>query len=157
MNLFWCWHHLDCDLIKKDKWIFIHQPLATSNPKGKPDKQISKFVLSWLRIYRVRAVLGFESLPKIKTKYLIKSIIKNLFIFNYFEIKMLPVKLFPMVLILYGNWGNDAHVRSNLYYLICLRHLIRSRAVTNRIFPPPKRPIFLHACARSPVLSYHLT
>ena len=27
-----------------------------------------------------------------------------------------------------------AHVKSNLCYLICLRHLIRSRAVTNPVF-----------------------
>ena len=33
------------------------------------------------------------------------------------------------VLTLYGNWEIDAYVRSNLFYLICLRHLIRSRAV----------------------------
>ena len=32
-----------------------------------------------------------------------------------------------------GNSEIGAHVRSNLCYLICLRHLIRSRAVTNRI------------------------
>ena len=36
---------------------------------------------------------------------------------------------------------------SNLCYLICLRHLIRSRADKNRIFFAPIRPIFLHACA----------
>ena len=36
------------------------------------------------------------------------------------------------------------HVRSNLCYLIWLRHLLRT--VTNRIFSPNKL-IFLHACA----------
>ena len=47
-----------------------------------------------------------------------------------------------MVLILDGNSEIGAHVWSNLCYLICLRHLIRSKTVTNLIFP-----IFLHACA----------
>ena len=53
-----------------------------------------------------------------------------------------------MVSILDGNSRIGAHVRSNLCYLICLRYLIRSRAVTNRIFFSPKRSIFLHACAK---------
>ena len=39
-----------------------------------------------------------------------------------------------MALILDGNPEISVHMRSNLCYLICLRHLIRSRAVTNRIF-----------------------
>ena len=34
----------------------------------------------------------------------------------------------------------------NLCALICLRHLFRSRAVTNQIFLP-KKNVFLHACA----------
>ena len=38
-----------------------------------------------------------------------------------------------MVLISDGNSEIDAHVRSNLCYVICLRHLINSRVVTNRI------------------------
>ena len=41
--------------------------------------------------------------------------------------------LWSMVLILDGNFELAAHVRSNLCYLICLRHLIRSKAVKNRI------------------------
>ena len=36
-----------------------------------------------------------------------------------------------IVLILYGKSEIGAHVRSDLGYLICLSHLIRSRAVTN--------------------------
>ena len=51
-----------------------------------------------------------------------------------------------MVLISIGISVIGAQVRSNPFYLICLRHLIRSRAVTNRI-SSPKRPIFLHTCA----------
>ena len=50
-----------------------------------------------------------------------------------------------MVLIIDGNAEIGAQVGSNLCYLICLKHLIISRAVTNRIFSP-KRTIFLHAC-----------
>ena len=36
--------------------------------------------------------------------------------------------------VLNGNSEIGAHVRSNLYYLSRLRHLIRLRAVTHRIF-----------------------
>ena len=38
-----------------------------------------------------------------------------------------------------------AHMWSNLCYFICLRHLIRTKAVTNRFFSA-QRPIFLDAC-----------
>ena len=51
-----------------------------------------------------------------------------------------------------GNLEIGAHARSNLSYLICLRYLFRSRAVTNRIF---FLQIFLHACDQH-VLSYHV-
>ena len=51
-----------------------------------------------------------------------------------------------LVLILDGNPEIGANVRSNLSYLICSRHLIRSRNVTDRIFFSPKITIFLHAC-----------
>ena len=51
-----------------------------------------------------------------------------------------------MVLILDGKSEIVAHVRSNLCYLICFGHLIRSRACTNRIFFPPKSIFpFIHA------------
>ena len=46
-----------------------------------------------------------------------------------------------------GNSEIGAHVRSNLCYLTCFRHLISSRAVTNRFFSP-KRPLYLYACAK---------
>ena len=56
-----------------------------------------------------------------------------------------------MVLILDGNSEIGAHVRSELYYLICLGHLIRSRAVTNLL------RTYLFSLMRAPnVLSYHL-
>ena len=51
---------------------------------------------------------------------------------------------------------DGAHVRSNLSYLICFRHLIRSKAVTNMIFFSPKRPIFFHACATCFELPSHI-
>ena len=44
-----------------------------------------------------------------------------------------------MILLLGGNSEIGAHVRSSLWYLICLRHWIRSRAVTIWYFSP-KRP-----------------
>ena len=56
-----------------------------------------------------------------------------------------------MLPMLGGNSEIGAHVRTNICYLICQRHLIRSRAVTNRIFFSSKRPIFLQR-----VLSYLL-
>ena len=59
-----------------------------------------------------------------------------------------------MVLILDGNSEIGAHVRSNLCYLICLGHWIRSRVVINRDFFYEKNPIlFMHAQF---ILSYHL-
>ena len=39
-----------------------------------------------------------------------------------------------------------AHLSRKIGNLFCIRHLIRSRAVTPRILFP-KRPIFLHSCA----------
>ena len=52
-------------------------------------------------------------------------------------------KHLDMVLILVGQIG--AHVGSNLCHSICLRHLLKSKAVTNRIFSP-KRPTVPCAC-----------
>ena len=52
-----------------------------------------------------------------------------------------------MVLMLDGYLEMDAHVRSDLCYLICSKHLFRSRAVTNLIFFLQMRPIFVHMCA----------
>ena len=40
---------------------------------------------------------------------------------------------YNMVLILDGDSEIGSHVISNIWYLICSRHLIRSRAVANRI------------------------
>ena len=48
-----------------------------------------------------------------------------------------------MVLMLDDSSKIGAYVRSTFFYLICIRLLIRSRAVTNRIFFS-KRPISLH-------------
>ena len=57
-------------------------------------------------------------------------------------------------IILDGNSKIGAHVRRNLSYLICLRHLIGSRAVTYRIFFLWK---YLFSSIRSQhVLSYYL-
>ena len=54
---------------------------------------------------------------------------------------------FTMVLTLHGNPEIDPHVRSNPSYLICVRHLLISRIVTNRIY------FFLH----KDILSYMRT
>ena len=50
-----------------------------------------------------------------------------------------------MILILDGISEIGARVRGNLCYLISLRHLIRSRAVTNKMCIH----IFLYACANA--------
>ena len=57
-----------------------------------------------------------------------------------------------MVLILVGKSEIGAQVFSNLGYLICLRHWIRSRADTNLFFK--EIPIILDNAQH--VLSYHL-
>ena len=59
-----------------------------------------------------------------------------------------------MVLILDGNSVIDAHVRSNRFYLICLRHFISSRTVTNRFFF--LRKDLLSFMRAQHVLTYHL-
>ena len=51
-----------------------------------------------------------------------------------------------MVLILDGNSEKGLHFRSNFCYLICFRHMIRSRAIKSLIFFQ-KRLTFLHTCA----------
>ena len=58
------------------------------------------------------------------------------------------------ICILDGNSDICVHVRINLGYLICARHFIRSRTVTNRIFLNRKvLSSFVHA---QYVLSYHI-
>ena len=51
-----------------------------------------------------------------------------------------------MVLLLYGNSLRGAHVWHNIYYSTSSRHLITSRAVTNRVFWTEKTH-FPQACA----------
>ena len=68
--------------------------------------------------------------------------------------KYLFVSLNIMVHILGGKSEIGAHVKSNLCYLVCLRHLNRLRAVTTRLFFSEKTYIFfMHA---QYVLSYHI-
>ena len=55
---------------------------------------------------------------------------------------------YPMVLLLEGNSERGAHVRSN----ICLRRLISTKGVTNRIFFSRKDRFFLPRH----IMSYHL-
>ena len=52
-----------------------------------------------------------------------------------------------MALILDGNSGIGAHVKNNLCYLICLRHMIRSGAVKNQIFSFEK--IYFPSCVHN--------
>ena len=57
-----------------------------------------------------------------------------------------------MIFILYGYSEIGAHVGSNLCYLIGLRHLIRTRAVTNQFFSPEKRILSFCNAAPDPVM-----
>ena len=63
---------------------------------------------------------------------------------SYKSIREIKKKTF----ILDGNSGIGAHIMGNICYLICSRHLIGSRAVTEQF---SKKPIYLHAC----VICYH--
>ena len=54
-----------------------------------------------------------------------------------------------MVPLLDGSSDIGAHVRSNLYNLICLRHLNRSRIVTNLLF---SEKTYYTLCVRCPEL-----
>ena len=66
----------------------------------------------------------------------------------------LIVWLRTMVLISHGSPEKGAHIRNNLCHLIRLRHLVRSRAVTDWIFFFPKElSSFMRA---QHILSYHL-
>ena len=58
-----------------------------------------------------------------------------------------------MVLKLIGNSEKSAHLRNNLCYLICSRHVIRSEAVTNQIFFLSEKNFIPSA---QHVLSYHV-
>ena len=53
---------------------------------------------------------------------------------NRWTMSLNCVKFSKIYILLDGNLSRGAHVRRNLFYSTCLRHLIRSRAVTNRIF-----------------------
>ena len=72
--------------------------------------------------------------------------ILNLYVYS-------PVSVSIIVLILDGNSVIGASVMGNLCFLICVRHLIRSRAVKNRLFYPK---IFLE-CASCSELPSHIS
>ena len=65
-----------------------------------------------------------------------ETLYNEITLFVPFSIFNINSAVSTMVHILDGNSEIVAHVKSNLCSLICLRHLIRSRAVTNRIFSP---------------------
>ena len=62
--------------------------------------------------------------------------------------------IMSIVLILDGKSEMVAVVRSNRQ-LNCLRHLIRSKLVTNRIFPR-KKTYFLHTCATCSEIPFNM-
>ena len=59
--------------------------------------------------------------------------------------------------ILDGNSEIGAHVRRNICYLICSRHLIKSRAVTNQKKNLLQKGLFLYAYATCSELSSYLS
>ena len=69
-----------------------------------------------------------------------------------------PFLLRCILIILDGNSEIGSQGRSNLGYLICLRHLFGPRAVKNLVFFFYKKTCFLHAGARcSELPSYVIT
>ena len=60
---------------------------------------------------------------------------------------MKPETAMTIALILDGSSELGVHVRSNLCWLICLKHLIRSRAVTDRTYIFSEKAYF-HSCVR---------
>ena len=77
------------------------------------------------------------------------TLVKNRFLFEFFLLPiMYKISFFQtIVLILDGNSDTGAHVINNLCYFICLRHLIRSSAVTNRVFFFSEKTYVIHARA----------
>ena len=61
-----------------------------------------------------------------------------------------------MALKLIGNSEVGAHIRSNLWYLICLRHWIESSHISYFIFNSEKT-FLLHACATCSELPYNIS
>ena len=101
-------------------------------------RSLASFYIVTYYIELVKTSWTYSTLYSIVFQYFFRTIILHLF-------KKLHWTA-TMVLKLDGKSEIGAHhVRSNLCYLICLRHLIRSRAVTDLF--SPKRSIFLHACA----------
>ena len=64
------------------------------------------------------------------------------------------VKVVSMVPILDGNSEIGAHVRSNLYYSICLSHFIDREQSKIWNFFLQRKPIFLHAGAKCSAFQY---
>ena len=75
---------------------------------------------------------------------MVKQVFIVLFIFSVLLCLRDIINNTTIVLILDGNSEIYAHVRSNICYSICLRHLTRLRAVINQIFTIRKA---LHAWA----------
>ena len=71
------------------------------------------------------------------------------------NLRIPPLSGEGMVLILDGNSEIDAHVGSNQLCFVCLIHLIRSRAVTNRILFSENKYLFFSIRSHH-IMSYHL-
>ena len=103
-----------------------------------PKKQTRRVNISPL----ITSGIGYTDMADYRQfKYIIRTyiILTNIYFVGFgYPVKNIHVGLISprtlMVLILDGDSEIDTHVRSNICYFICLRHLIRSREVTNLKF-----------------------
>ena len=93
-----------------------------------------------------------ESISHLTKNYMSQNPLKYNFKYVNFPSARWMVMMI-IALLLDGNSEIGAHVKSNLCYLICSRHLICSRADTKRIFI--RKPL-LSFVRTQHVLSYHL-
>ena len=86
------------------------------------------------------------------------NFVSDVLVFTFCTTTVLRIRIPIQVHGAYIRYGFSeicAHVRSDLCYLISLRHWYRSGAVTNRFLSLQKRPIYLHTCAPCSELPCH--
>ena len=91
-------------------------------------KLLTKEQKWWKMLKKNKSKLEFPNFQKLLL------IIMTWFKYKDFLVYLITSLENIMVLILVNNSEIGVHVGINLFYLICLRYFIKSRAVTNRIF-----------------------
>ena len=106
------------------------------------------FICSTYRI-EVQSMISWKFRQHIVDDFLYYKSLSIRFLYKSLSLLRLPLvlSLCFMVLILEVNSEIGVNVWSDLGYLIWLRRLFRSRAVTNQYFFLSIRPIFRHTCA----------